>query len=90
MGVIHTLFRTSHQELRETSNITVEDSGMHHANMMRNIIAGPHEALQKNQVQTETPTVVQASVDHVDNVVKSTQLQLSTQLQQMKAMMQAI
>ena len=31
--------RTSHRELRETSNITVEDAGMHHTNMVRDVIA---------------------------------------------------
>ena len=33
-------FWTSHQKLRETSNITVEDTGMHHANMVRDVVAG--------------------------------------------------
>ena len=43
-------FRTYHQELRETSDLTVEDAGMHHANMVRNVVAGIQEALQQEQV----------------------------------------
>ena len=38
-------FRTYHQELIETSDLTVEDAGMHHANMVRNVVAGLHESL---------------------------------------------
>ena len=33
-------FRKSHQELRETSDITVEDAGMHHANITRDVVVG--------------------------------------------------
>ena len=65
--------RTSHRELRETSNLTVEYVGMHHANMVRNVVAGLQEALQQEQTQTETPTSVQVPVDHVANAVQSTQ-----------------
>ena len=38
-------FFTAHQELRETSDLTVEDAGMHHANMVGNVVAGLQEAL---------------------------------------------
>ena len=61
-------FWTSHQELRETSNLTVEDAGMHHANMVRHVVAGLQKDLQQDQAQMETMTVVQAPVDHVDNI----------------------
>ena len=58
--------------------------------MVRNVIAGLQEALQKYQVQMKTPTVLQAPVDHVANAVQNTQQKLATQLQQMQAMMQAM
>ena len=71
------MFQTSHIELRETPNLTVEDAGMYHANMVRDVVAGLQEALQLEQTQTETLTSVQAPVDHADNVVQSTQQQLA-------------
>ena len=76
-------FWTSHRELRETSNLTVEDAGMHHANMVHDFIAGILEVLQEEQTQTETPKIVQAPVDHVANAVQSTKQQLATQLKKM-------
>ena len=63
---------------------------MHHANIVRDAVAGLQESLQQDQVQTETPTVVQAPVDHVVNTVQNNQQQLTTQLQKIQAMMQAI
>ena len=33
-------FLTACLELREISDLTVEDAGMHHANMVRNVVAG--------------------------------------------------
>ena len=72
------------------SDLTAEDAGMHHANMVRNVIIGLHEDLQKEKVQTEPPTAVEAPVNHVANAVQNTQQQLATQLQKIKAMMQAM
>ena len=43
-------FRKSHQELRETSDLTIEDAGMHHANMVRNVVEWVQEALHHYQV----------------------------------------
>ena len=71
VGAVQTVFRTSCRDLRETSDLTVEDAGMHHANMEKNFDTWIHEALQQENVQTETPTVVQAPVDHVGNAVKN-------------------
>ena len=59
--------------MRKTSDLTVEDASMHHANMMRDIIAGIEEDLQQEQSQTDTPTVVPALVDHVANTAQNTQ-----------------
>ena len=40
------------------SNITVEDAGMYHANMVHNVVEGIQEDLQQDQAQTETPKIV--------------------------------
>ena len=40
-------FCTSNKELRETSNLTVEDAGMHHANMVRDILQGYRKTCNK-------------------------------------------
>ena len=90
VGAIQTVFWTYHQELIETSDITVEDAGMHHVNMVHDVVTGLYGALHQYQVKTKTPTVVQAPVDHVANVVQNTQQKLSTQLQKMQVMMQAM
>ena len=58
--------------MRETSDITVEDAGIHHDNMVQDVVAGIHEALQQEKTQTKTPTGVQTPVDHVANGVQST------------------
>ena len=72
------------------SDLTVEETGMHHAIMVRNVVSGLHEALQQEQVKTETLAVVQAPVDHVANAVQNTQKQLAKELQQMQAIIQAM
>ena len=82
-------FLTSQQDLRKTSDLTVEDTGMHHTRMVCNFVTGLQEALQQDQVQTETPMVVQVPLDHVANALQNTQKQLDTQLQQIQVMMQA-
>ena len=71
-------FRTSHRELIETSDLTVEDAGMHHSNMVCDVVAGLQEVLQHYQAQAKTLTIVQARVDHVANAVQNTQQQLAT------------
>ena len=38
--IFKTFFHMAHQELQETSNLTIEDNGMHHVNMVRNGVAG--------------------------------------------------
>ena len=77
-------FWRAHQDLQETSDLTVEDGGMHHTNMVRDVVVWLQEALQQEQIQTETPTVFQAPVYHVANAVQNTQQQLATQLQKMQ------
>ena len=80
-------FLTSHREMRDTSDITIKDTGMHHANMVHYVVAELQEALQQDQTQMETLTNMQAPVDNMSNVVQSTQQQLDTQLHQMQSMM---
>ena len=63
---------------------------MHHAKIVRDVVAWLQKALQQDQIQTETPTLVQAPVDHVTNAVRNTQQHLYTQMHQMKAMMKSM
>ena len=42
-------FWTSHRELIETSDLTIEDTGMHNDNTVRNVVAGLQEPLQQYQ-----------------------------------------
>ena len=39
------LSRTAHRELRETTDITINNAGMHHTNMVRAVVAGLQEVL---------------------------------------------
>ena len=50
----------------------MEDYGMHHANMVRDVVAGLQEILQQEQVLTGNPTVVEAPIYHVANAVQNT------------------
>ena len=67
------LFWTPQREMRETSDHTVEDVGMHHSNMVRDVFSGLQESLQKEQTQKETLMSAQAPVYHVVNKVQSHQ-----------------
>ena len=80
-------FQISHRELRETSNLTVEDAGMHYFNMVRDVVAGLHEDLQQYQTHKEAPISMQEPMDHVTKLVQNTQQQFATQLQQMQSIM---
>ena len=70
-----------YQELRETSDLIVEDADMHHANVVRDVVAGLHEYLQKYQIPTENLTTMEEPNDRLENSVQITQQQLTTQLQ---------
>ena len=83
-------YRTSHRELREKSYLIVEDAGMHHSNMVRDVVVGLQEALQQYQDQTDTLTIVQGPVDHIFNAMQNTQQQLDTHLHKMQLMMQTM
>ena len=55
------------------SDLTVDDAGMHHANMVRGVVSGLQEAFQQYQAQTDTPTNMQEPLDHMANAVQNTQ-----------------
>ena len=74
-------YQTAHRELRETSDLAIEESGMHHANIVLNVVTGLQKVLQQEQAPTDNPTIIPEPVDHVVNKVQSTQQQLVTQLQ---------
>ena len=58
--------------------------------MVRDVVSELQEVLQKEKVPAENPTIIPEQVNYVDNAVQSTQPQLTTKLQQMKATMQEI
>ena len=47
-------FRTAHKELRATTDLTAQDTGIHHANMVRDVVA----SLQETTYATAEPEVV--------------------------------
>ena len=60
------LFRTTHHELQETTDIRVQDEGMHHADMVRNVVSGIQKVLKKESVPVKAPVVIQyPQVAHV-------------------------
>ena len=73
-------FRTAHRELRVTTYITVQNSVMHHKNMVRNVVSGLQEVLQQEPGTAEVPAVVQniqeTQVNHDVNAVQYNQQQL--------------
>ena len=80
VGLIQTIFQRERRDLWETSDITIEDTGMNHTNMISNGVAGLQEVLHQEQVPTETTTVIEEPVNHVDNMVQNTQQQLTIHL----------
>ena len=73
-----------HQDLRETLDLIIEDSGMHHTKIVRNVVSGLLEILQQDQALTENPKIISEPVYHVANAVQITQQQLVTQLSRCK------
>ena len=66
---LNSSFQTAHRELCKTLDLTVEDAGMHHANMVRDAVAGTQEVLQQDQAPTDNPKIISEPVDHVENVM---------------------
>ena len=63
---------------------------MHHANMVSNVIVGLQKVLHQEKVLTENLAFIEEPVNHLGSVVQNTQQQLETQLQKIKAMIQAM
>ena len=51
-----TQFRTAHKELRATTDLTAQDAGMHHANMVRDFVAALQEIMSAPEEQEMVPT----------------------------------
>ena len=66
---LNSFFCTAHRELCETLDLTVEDAGMHHSNMVRDVVAGLQEVLQKEQAPTDNPKIISESIDHAENLI---------------------
>ena len=69
MGLIQTVFLIAHQELQEASDITVDYAGMHHANIVRDVVTGLQSDLHQEQVLTDNTAVIEEPVDHVANAL---------------------
>ena len=84
-------FRTTHSELRDKTDMTVQDEGMHHVNIVCSVVAGLQEVLKQEPALVEAPAIIQdPKVTHVENAVQDNQQNLASQLQKIQAMMQAI
>ena len=73
MGRVQTVFWTAHRELQETTDLTVQNFGMHHATMVRNVVARLQEVLHQDQSPIDTPANLSEPHKHVANVVQSIQ-----------------
>ena len=71
VGNVQTVFLDSTPRAPRNFDLTVEDSGMHQTNMVCDVVTGLQEVLHQEQVPTENPTVIEAPVNHVANVVKT-------------------
>ena len=69
-------FRTAYLKLRETAYLAMQDAGMHHANMVRDVVAVLQEVLQKEQYLTKTPMNAHEPHKHVVNALQDKHYQL--------------
>ena len=84
------LFWTAHQKLRMTTDLTIQDAGMHHTNIMCDVVEGLQEVLQEKQAPIKNSVTMHEKKEHVTNKVQDTQQQLAAQLQKMQIIMQAM
>ena len=70
--------------------LTVQDAGMHHVNMVRCVVAGLQEFLLQEQALLKTLMTVSKPHEHVANGVQNMQNQLASQLQHVQTMIQAM
>ena len=75
-GWVSRIFLTAHQKLWETTYLNVKDAQMHHANTVRNVVAGLHEVLHQEQALIDYPTTVLEPHEHAAIVVQSNKQQL--------------
>ena len=61
----------AHRELRKTSDLIIEDTGICHANMVRDVVSGLQEVLQQDQTLNENLNIIPEHVDYVANAVKA-------------------
>ena len=63
---------------------------MHHANTVRSVVAGLQEVLHQDQATTKTLKTLVEPIEHVENLVQTTQQQLVSQMQLMQTIFQDI
>ena len=64
--------------------------GMHHANMVCDVVAGLQEVLQKDQAPIDTPATVTEPHKHVAKAVQSMQQKLTAKLHKMQTVNKAM
>ena len=74
-------FGTAYYELQETTDITIQETGIHHTNIVRNVVRVIQEFLHKEQAPTKNPPILLEPNEHVANAVQITQHKLAAQLQ---------
>ena len=73
------IFWAAHLELRETSDLNIEDAGMHHAIMVHDVVVLLQEFLNQEQALTDNMVIITEPANHVTNSVQSAQQQLAKQ-----------
>ena len=66
-------FWTTHQELRKTTDLTIQDAGMHHMNMVSDVSLVLQEVLHQEKSLTETLPGISEPTENVSNMVQNTQ-----------------
>ena len=79
-----------HCKLGETTELTIQDAGVNHANVVPDVVTGLQEVLQQDQHPTKIPKTILEPNNHVANTVQSTHQNLAAQLYQMHTMIPAI
>ena len=90
VGRFQAFFWTAHHKLRETIDPTIQDAGMNHAIMVRGVVAGIQEVLQKYKSPIKNLATVSEPHKHVANKVHSNQHHLEANLQQTQTMIQTM
>ena len=67
VGQVKDFFETAHRKLGETTDLTVKNAGIHHANMVRDVVVGLQEILQKGQAPIDILLTILEPQEHVTN-----------------------